>query len=128
MQGPDLIQTPRATSSLNTHGHIHHVSSSPGAGQHGGYTGAGRVVRVHVDGNVRETVSQSADQKLAALWLQQAGHVLDVKMEGNMSVTPGVIKFKGTLRSFWGRHFKSGEKDRHCLIFMCQTNSVFMTE
>lgn len=79
----------RHPQSLNTHGHIHHVSSSLGAGQHGGHTSAGRVVRVHVDGYVWETVSQSADQKPAALWLQQAGHVLDVEMEGNMSVTPG---------------------------------------
>lgn len=60
----------------NTHSHIHYVSSSLGTGQHGGYTGSSCVVCVHMDGYIRETVSQSADQKLAGLWLQQAGHIL----------------------------------------------------
>lgn len=60
----------------STHSHVHHVRPGLGAGQHGGHTGSCRVVGVHVDGHVREAVPQGADQKLAGLGLQQAGHVL----------------------------------------------------
>lgn len=59
-----------------THGHVHYVSSGFSTGQHGSYAGSSRVVCVHVDGHIWETVPQSADQELAGLGLQQAGHVL----------------------------------------------------
>jgi len=72
------ISGPTAT---GTHRHIHYVSSSLSTSQHGGYTGAGRVVCVHVDGHIGEAVSQRANQKLAGLWLQQAGHILVVRGE-----------------------------------------------
>lgn len=66
---------------INTHSHIHHVSSSLGAGQHGGYPGSSRVVCVHMDGYIGETISQGTNQKLAGLWLQQAGHVLIIQTD-----------------------------------------------
>lgn len=62
-----------------THRHIHNVSSGLRARQHGGHAGAGRVMRVHVNGHVRETVPQSADEQLAGLGLEQAGHILEYK-------------------------------------------------
>lgn len=64
---------------MNTHSHIHHVSSGLCTGQHGGHTSSGSVVGVDVDGHVWETVAEGADQELAGLRLQQAGHILETK-------------------------------------------------
>lgn len=64
---------------MNTHSHIHHVSPGLRTGQHGGHTCSGSVVGVNMDGHIWETVPESADQKLAGLGLQQAGHILETK-------------------------------------------------
>lgn len=66
---------------MTTHSYVHYVSSSLGTGQHGGYSGPRGVVSVHVDGQVGEAVSQRANQKLAGLRLQEAGHILETKRE-----------------------------------------------
>lgn len=69
------------TNGMNTYSHIHNVSPSLCAGQHGGHTGSSSVMCVHVNGYIWETVSQSTNQKLARLWLQQAGHILEIEKD-----------------------------------------------
>lgn len=66
---------------MNTHSHIHYVSSSLSTSQHGGDTGPSCVMCVHMDGYIWEAVSQRADQKLTGLWLQQAGHILEIRRD-----------------------------------------------
>lgn len=72
---------PASSSLAPTHRYVHHVGAGLGAGQHGGHAGPGRVVRVHVNGHVWETVPQSPDQEPGGLRLQQAGHVLRIQIE-----------------------------------------------
>mmetsp|Transcript_10221 Transcript_10221/g.30179 ORF Transcript_10221/g.30179 Transcript_10221/m.30179 type:complete len:842 (-) Transcript_10221:1449-3974(-) len=58
-------------------GAVHHVRARLRRGEHGGDARARRVVRVHVDGQVRELCADGADEHRRRLGLEQASHVLD---------------------------------------------------
>lgn len=57
------------------HRRVHGVRARLGAGNHGRHPGPGRVMRVQVQGNVRELLPQAANQQGGRLRLQQPRHI-----------------------------------------------------
>ena len=60
-------------------GRVDGVGARLGAGHVGGDAGAGRVVAVHVDGQVRVLLADAADELRRRVGLEHAGHVLDAE-------------------------------------------------
>ena len=59
------------------------VGAGHGAGHHRGHAGAGRVVRVHVDGEVWVLLADGTDELRRRRRFQDAGHVLDAQHVGS---------------------------------------------
>ena len=60
-------------------GHVDGVGARRGGRQHRGDAGRGRVVRVHVDRQVRELAAQRRDERVRGARLEQPRHVLDAE-------------------------------------------------
>lgn len=60
-------------------GGVNGIGTSLGAGNHGGNTGTGRVVRVDVDGKIGVSLTDGANEESGSMGLENTSHVLDSK-------------------------------------------------